>query len=760
MAETPGGRRPRVLVIGLTDLAIDGRVRRELEFLSEDYDVVVAAFGPAPSMDAEFVRLPSALPSVLRQRAESATRVGLRLAGRYDAAYRLDGRVRKWRGALESALPADAIVVNNLVLVPLAFALAAGTPVIFDAQEHWTSESESWTSVQRLSMRGAHEWIVDRHLPHVAEMLTVSAGLAREYEQRLGVLPSVVTNAPYFQPLSPSPVAEPIRLVHFGVADERRRLEDTIEAVRDLEGRFTLDLALVRHNDYRKRVEHLVATAPNIRLIPPVPQAELRVVRQCLRRRRALLANAAQEPPARPAEQAVRLHPGSTRGRHRTLAGDGGGRSGVGLRARVFELLPCGFRRVAQLAHGRRGRPYEAKRRSRGAGALGGEQPGNVPRDRRARARTPLTGSVGLAAGAVRPIIPGVPGPPRILSVVGARPEIIQAARLTAAFQGIAQEVLVHTGQHYDAPMSGDLILDSGLPEPRYNLGVGSRTDEEQLAVGQTRLAEVIAAERPDAVLVRGDTNATLAGARAAAEARVPLMHVEAGCRSWRPDMPEERNRVETDRLADLLFAPTETTRENLEAEGVKGRISVTGDVLCDMLESFRARIHPAEGDYVLATVHRNYNTDDPERLSRVLQCLGRAPGRVVLPIHPRTGGRIREWTLEVPANVELIEPVTYSRMLSLERGARAVATDSGGVQREAYVWGVPCVTLREETEWVETVEVGWNTCVGVDADLFAEAIRRPPPDSRPPIFGDGHAAERIAREAVAFPAAAGVGHA
>jgi UDP-GlcNAc3NAcA epimerase len=344
---------------------------------------------------------------------------------------------------------------------------------------------------------------------------------------------------------------------------------------------------------------------------------------------------------------------------------------------------------------------------------------------------------------------------PRILSVIGARPEIIQAARLTAAFEGLAEELLVHTGQHYDARMSGDLILDSGLPEPRYNLGVGSRTDEEQLAVGQQRLAELIASEQPDAVLVRGDTNATLAGARAAAEAGIPLMHVEAGCRSWRSDMPEERNRVETDRLSDVLFATTEANRQNLEAERVRGQISVTGDVLCDMLEFFRDRIEPAEGDYVLATVHRNYNTDDPERLGSVLECLSRAPSRVILPIHPRTEARIHEWALEVPSNVELTHPVTYSRMLSLERGARAVATDSGGVQREAYVWGVPCITLREESEWVETVEAGWNALVGADPDLFAEALERPPPRERPPIFGDGHAAGRIAREAVAFVAAA-----
>ena len=344
-----------------------------------------------------------------------------------------------------------------------------------------------------------------------------------------------------------------------------------------------------------------------------------------------------------------------------------------------------------------------------------------------------------------------MPTRPRIVSVIGSRPEIIQAARVTAALKDMADEVLVHTGQHYDAGMSGDLILDSGLPEPDYNLEVGSRPDLEQVALSEERLSEVIARERPDAVIVRGDTNTTLAGARAAEATGVPLMHVEAGMRSWRFDMPEERNRVETDKLSDLLFAPTESARLNLEREGVCGEISVTGDVLCDMLEAFRARIEPEEGDYVLATAHRNYNADDEQRLSQVLACLGRVSTRVVFPIHPRTRKRIAEWSLEVPGNVELIDPVPYSRMLSLERGARTVVTDSGGVQREAYIWGVPCVTLREETEWTETVDTGWNTLVGVDPDLFSEALERPVPTERPPIFGDGHAAERIAEEAVAF---------
>jgi UDP-GlcNAc3NAcA epimerase len=334
------------------------------------------------------------------------------------------------------------------------------------------------------------------------------------------------------------------------------------------------------------------------------------------------------------------------------------------------------------------------------------------------------------------------------MSVIGARPEIIQAAPLTAALDGQVSEVLVHTGQHYDAAMSGDQILDTGLPEPALNLGVGSLPDLEQLALSEERLGEAIDQIAPDAVLVRGDTNATLAAARATVARGLPLLHVEAGLRSWRADMPEERNRVQTDRLADTLFAPTESARENLDAENVSGQVYVTGDPLCDMLLRWAPRLPPSpiDGAYVLATVHRNYNTDEPERLQRVLDCLGSSPWPVVFPVHPRTRAKIEDAGLDVPPAVALQDPVTYSVMLALERGARAIATDSGGVQREAYVWGVPCVTLREETEWVETVQTGWNTLVGADVEAFSAALGRERPDEHPPVFGDGRASQKIAQ--------------
>jgi UDP-GlcNAc3NAcA epimerase len=245
---------------------------------------------------------------------------------------------------------------------------------------------------------------------------------------------------------------------------------------------------------------------------------------------------------------------------------------------------------------------------------------------------------------------------------------------------------------------------------------------------------------------VRGDTNGTYSGALAAEQAGVPLMHVEAGLRSYRDDMPEERNRVETDRRSQVLFAPTPGAARNLREEGVPGVVHITGDPLCDILERRREQVEPAPGKYLLATIHRNYNTDDPERLSAVMDCLARCPWDVVMPLHPRTRAAIDSWGIEVPKVVWLIDPVPYSRMLELERGAQVIATDSGGVQREAYLWGVPCVTIREETEWTDTVDTGWNTLVGIDPDAFEAALNAPVPSERPPIFGDGNASQRIAK--------------
>jgi len=340
----------------------------------------------------------------------------------------------------------------------------------------------------------------------------------------------------------------------------------------------------------------------------------------------------------------------------------------------------------------------------------------------------------------------------RILSVIGSRPEIVQAAPLSLAYADCVEEILVHTGQHYDPGMSDLQIADLHLPLPEFNLGVGSLPPAAAVTVAEERIGRVIATREPDAVLVRGDTHATIAGARAAVAAGVPLIHVEAGLRSYRADMPEEANRIETDELSDLLFAPCEHAREVLLEEGVRGAVHVTGDVLADVLLATRERLpeRGEEGEYVLATAHRNYNTDSAERLAAVLGCLGAAECRVIFPLHPRTRKSIETWNLEVPANVEMRDPVTYTQMLTLERDALAIATDSGGVQREAYLWGVPCITMREETEWIETVSTGWNTLVGVDEAKFRAAISKSLPGERPPIFGDGRAAQRIAELTVA----------
>jgi glycosyltransferase involved in cell wall biosynthesis len=263
-------------VISLSDLTLDARLLRQIDFLAAQYDVVVAAVGrPPPARAVEFVELvPSPLGAGARA-GQAAARVALRIAGRYERAYWFDARLRRWRDTLRRLGPVHAVVVNDLWAVPLALDAAWDAPVIFDSHEHWTSESASWTRPQRLSMRGAHEWIVDHHVPRTAAMMTVSRGIARAYERRVGVLPELITNAPFYRPLAPTAVREPIRLLHVGLADERRRLEDTIDAVRSLGDRFVLDLVLARENAYRRHIERLVAAEDGIRVLPPIPTAEL-----------------------------------------------------------------------------------------------------------------------------------------------------------------------------------------------------------------------------------------------------------------------------------------------------------------------------------------------------------------------------------------------------------------------------------------------------------------------------------------------------
>jgi len=344
----------------------------------------------------------------------------------------------------------------------------------------------------------------------------------------------------------------------------------------------------------------------------------------------------------------------------------------------------------------------------------------------------------------------------RVCSIVGARPQFIKAAMVSRALaEAGIEEVLIHTGQHYDVNMDRVFFEELGLPAPRVHLGVGSGTHAEQTGLMMIRLEVALRTMRPtpDWVLIYGDTNSTLAGALVAAKLQLPLAHVEAGLRSFNRAMPEEINRVVADHLSHLLFAPTPTAVENLRREGITHGVHLTGDVMEEAVRCYaevaRRRVPLASltahapGTYYVATVHRAENTDDPVRLQGIFEGLGRLELPVILPLHPRTRARL-DGSFRVPANVELREPVGYLAMLTLVQHARAVLTDSGGLQKEAIWLGVPCITLRDETEWVETLEGGWNQLVGADPDRIAAAVHRRP--DRPSTFcRDQSASQRIA---------------
>ena len=319
-------------------------------------------------------------------------------------------------------------------------------------------------------------------------------------------------------------------------------------------------------------------------------------------------------------------------------------------------------------------------------------------------------------------------------------------------------ELLVHTGQHHDDELSRIFVEELDVPPPERELGIHGGTNTSQTARMLAALEPLIDAEAPDAVLVYGDTNSTLAGALVAAQHGVPLAHVEAGMRSFDRTMPEELNRVLTDHLSDLLLVPTQTAADNLAREAVAGHVEQVGDVMVDVarLTAPRARARTdalapwgvAPGEYLLATAHRAGNVDDPERLSRLVELLLAVDGPVALPLHPRTRARLEAagllGRLEQSGSVRLGSPVGYMEFATLLHHARAVLTDSGGVQKEAYLAGVRCVTLRPSTEWVETVQAGWNLLVDLDADRAQEALERPLPGAHPELYGDGEAGARV----------------
>lgn len=325
----------------------------------------------------------------------------------------------------------------------------------------------------------------------------------------------------------------------------------------------------------------------------------------------------------------------------------------------------------------------------------------------------------------------------KVVTIIGARPQFIKCAPVSRELRQFAREVLVHTGQHYDDSMSGVFFRELGLPEPDYYLGVGSGPHGRQTGEMLGRIEEILFKERPDAVLVYGDTNSTLAGALAAAKLHIPLAHVEAGLRSFNRSMPEEVNRVMTDHVSNLLLCPTDTAVNNLHREGLTKGVYLVGDVMYDALLSHVERAKHSStvlqrlglqpGEYVLATVHRAENTDQVSRLEGIMTAFTRLAdsGRtIVFPVHPRTRLQLKKLSLQFPKRLLMVDPVPYLDMVLLEAQALLIATDSGGIQKEAYWLRVPCLTLRDETEWTETVASGWNRLVGVASNRIVAAVK------------------------------------
>lgn len=345
----------------------------------------------------------------------------------------------------------------------------------------------------------------------------------------------------------------------------------------------------------------------------------------------------------------------------------------------------------------------------------------------------------------------------KIVSIVGARPQFIKMGILSRAIRKRFEEVVLHTGQHYDFEMSDIFFERLQLPRPDHHLGVGSGLHGEQTAQMLTGIEKALISEAPDMVVIFGDTNSTLAGALAAAKLRIPLAHVEAGLRSY-THMPEEINRRVADHISDLLFAPTEVACENLAKESVLGAVHRTGDVLVEAVGQVRASTDDAAllsdlgveaGQYWLVTLHRADLTDHPAVLETVLGRLAAIPGTALFPVHPRTRAVLERTGLlaAVPSNVRLATAVGFAEMLALEDHAIGIVTDSGGVQREAFMLGTPCFTVRTETEWPETLVDGWNRILGQEAAGLEAALAEPRPSgARPPSFGEGNATEQIAR--------------
>jgi UDP-N-acetylglucosamine 2-epimerase len=344
----------------------------------------------------------------------------------------------------------------------------------------------------------------------------------------------------------------------------------------------------------------------------------------------------------------------------------------------------------------------------------------------------------------------------KIITIVGARPQFIKASPVSKQIRKNHKEILVHTGQHYDHNMSKNFFDELEIPEPDYNLGINSGSQQEQIGRMIIEISKIILKEKPNLVMVYGDTNSTLAGAIATNKANVKLVHIEAGLRSFDKSIPEEVNRILVSHCSDLLLCPTKVAVKNLENEGVKSKIFNIGDVMYDTILEFekkgkieileKLQIKPK--NYILATVHRQSNTDKKENLKEILKAFKGSEEKIVFPIHPRTKKSLKKHNLSVQhQNILTIDPVSYLEMIVLQKNAKKIITDSGGIQKEAFFLGTPCITLRENTEWTETVENGWNILVGTDKEKILNAIKNfNPAQERKNHYGDGKAAEKICK--------------
>jgi UDP-N-acetylglucosamine 2-epimerase (non-hydrolysing) len=339
----------------------------------------------------------------------------------------------------------------------------------------------------------------------------------------------------------------------------------------------------------------------------------------------------------------------------------------------------------------------------------------------------------------------------RIATVVGARPQFIKCSELSKLLREQHKEILIHTGQHYDPNMSSVFFSELGIPKPDYNLNAGSELHGKQTGEMLQIIEAVLIREKPDLVLVYGDTNSTIAGAMAAVKLKIPVAHIEAGLRSFDKGMPEEINRVLTDHISTLLFCPTLTAACNLSVEGIRKNVYLTGDVMADSVARIRKhqtntldRLHLKPKTYAVLTIHRPDNSDSKENIKSIFSAIEKYPHKVIFPVHPRTSKNQMRFGIDFPKNSQTLSPLGYLDMITLMANADRVITDSGGMQKEAYMLGVPCITLRDRTEWTETLEDNWNILTGSHHDKIVDAFDSVPTGKQQPIFPEGASKEIV----------------